>query len=93
MCPYIRWFAIKYAKIVIHGYSFVRTSVSVSIFHNPSIFSLPDDNLSECECIFTKLGMCIDIVKIWFGIANGQTSSVVERVISMSDLSFLDDNE
>ena len=24
---------------------------------------------------FTKLGMCIDIVKIWFGIANGQISS------------------
>ena len=40
----------------------------------PSIFSFPDDNLSKCQWIFTKLwnGMCIDVVEIWFGIANGQ---------------------
>ena len=38
-------------------------------------FSLPDDNLSKHQWIFTKLGMCIDILKIWFGIANGQISS------------------
>ena len=38
----------------------------------PEIFSFPDDNLSKRQWIFTKLGMCIDIVKIWFGIANGQ---------------------
>ena len=37
-----------------------------------SVFSFPDDNLSKYEWIFTKLGMCIDIVEIWFGIANGQ---------------------
>ena len=24
---------------------------------------------------FSKFGMCIDIVEIWFGIANGQISS------------------
>ena len=36
------------------------------------IFSFPDDNLSKHQWIFTKLGMCIDIVEIWFGIANGQ---------------------
>ena len=39
------------------------------------IFSFPDDNLSKRQWIFTKLGMCIDILKIWFGIANGQISS------------------
>ena len=39
----------------------------------PSVrFSFPDDNLSKHQWIFTKLGMCIDIVEIWFGIANGQ---------------------
>ena len=36
------------------------------------IFSFSDDNLSKHQWIFTKLGMCIDIVEIWFGIANGQ---------------------
>ena len=35
------------------------------------IFSFPDDNLSKHQLIFTKLGMCIDIVLICFGIANG----------------------
>ena len=38
------------------------------------IFSFPDDNLSKRQWIFTKLGMCIDIVEIWFGIASGQIS-------------------
>ena len=36
------------------------------------IFSFQDDNLSKRHWVFTKLGKCIDIVKIWFGIANGQ---------------------
>ena len=35
----------------------------------PSVFSFRDDNLSTCEWVFTKLGMCIDIVEICF--ANG----------------------
>ena len=38
------------------------------------IFSFPDDNLSKRQWIFTKLGMCIDIVEIWIGIANRQIS-------------------
>ena len=38
-------------------------------------FSFPDDNLSKHQWIFTKLGMCIDIMEIWFGIANGQILS------------------
>ena len=52
-----------------------RTSVPSSV-----CFSFPDDNLSKW--IFTKLGMCIDIVEIWFGIANEQISSIFEAVIS-----------
>ena len=48
----------------------------------PSVhFSFPDDNLSKHQWIFTKLGMCIDIVEIWFGIANGQISSIFDGVI------------
>ena len=39
-----------------------------------SIFSFPDDNLSKCQGILTKLGTCIDIKEIWFGIANWQIS-------------------
>ena len=45
------------------------------------MFSFPDDNLNKHQWIFTKLGMCIDIVKILFWIANGQISSMFDRVI------------
>ena len=52
------------------------TSVCLSVRPSvvrPSVrFSFPDDNLSKHQWIFPKLGMCIDIMKIWFGIANGQ---------------------
>ena len=44
-------------------------------------FSFPDDNLSKHQSIFTKLGMCIDILDIWFGMANGQISSNFYGVI------------
>ena len=39
---------------------------------NKSGFLFPDDNLSKHQRIFTKLAMCIDIVEICFGNANGQ---------------------
>ena len=32
---------------------------------------------SKFQGIVTKLGMCIDVVKIWFGIVNGQISSIL----------------
>ena len=37
-----------------------------------SIFSFLYDNLSKYQSIFTKTGMCIDMVEVWFGIANGK---------------------
>ena len=40
-----------------------------------------DDNLSKHQWLFTKLGMCIDIIEIWFEIANGQISSNFDKVI------------
>ena len=56
-----------------------RPSVCQSYFL-PSIL-FPDDNLSKHQCIVTKFGMCINIVEIWFGIANGQISSNFDGVI------------
>ena len=37
-----------------------------------SIFSFLDNNFNKYLWIFTKLGMCIDVLDICFGIANGQ---------------------
>ena len=37
-----------------------------------AIFLFPNDNLRKCQGILTKLGTCIDIKEIWFGIANGK---------------------
>ena len=59
------------------------TSMCPSV-RRPSVhpfFLFPDDNLSKHQWIFTKLGMCIDNVKIWFGIANGQILSNFYGVI------------
>ena len=39
----------------------------------------PGDNLSKYQGSFTKLGTCIDIKEIWFGIANGQISSMFDN--------------
>ena len=59
----------------------VRESVRPS-YVRPSVrFSFPDDNLSKHHWIGTKLFMCIDIKEIWFGIANGQISSIFDGVI------------
>ena len=56
--------------------------------HNTFIFSFPDDNFSKYQQIFTKLGMCIDIVEICFEIANGQILSILDRVIYLQHLRF-----
>ena len=36
-------------------------------------------NLSKCQWSFAKLYVCIDIVEILFGIANGQVLSILTR--------------
>ena len=58
-----------------------RVSVRLSVSCTSIRISFPDDNLSNHQWIFTKLGMCIDIVELWFGIANGQISSNFDGVI------------
>ena len=55
-----------------------RLSVCPSSVH-PSIFRFLD--LSKRQWIFTTWYMCIDIVEILFGIANGQISSIFDGVI------------
>ena len=59
----------------------VRPSVRPS-YVRPSVhISFPEGNLSTFQFVFTKLGMCIDIVEFWFAIANGQISSNFDGVI------------
>ena len=55
--------------------------VSVSVHPSVVLFLFPDDNMSKRQWIFTKLGMCIDIVAIWFKIANRQILSIFYGVI------------
>ena len=45
-----------------------------------SIFSFLDNNFIKCQWIFTRLGMCIDIVKIWFWIVNEQIWSILTEL-------------
>ena len=59
--------------IVVGYYGFmldVRVSVLRQSYVCPSVFRFRMRTWSKHQWIFTKLGMCIDIVKIWFGIAN-----------------------
>ena len=72
----------------------VHVSVRPSVVRPSARFSFPDDNLGKHQWIFTKLGMCIDIVEIWFGIPNGQISSNFYGVICprRAHMSFPDDN-
>ena len=71
------------------GYYGIMLIVGVSVrpsacrmYVRPSVFLFPDDNLSKCQWTFTKLGVCIDIVEIWFGIVDGQISSIFDRIFS-----------
>ena len=43
--------------------------VSISLCLHPSVHILfPDNSLSKYQWMFTKLGLCIDIMEIWFGL-------------------------
>ena len=58
-------------------------SVCLPSFRPSVHISFPDVNLSKPQWIFTKLGIFIDIVEIWFGIANGQISLNFDGVICL----------
>ena len=44
------------------------------------VYLFPKNNHSKYLLAFTKLGICIDIVEIWFGISIRQISSIFDRV-------------
>ena len=46
-----------------------------------SVIICQRDNWNKCQWIFTKLGMHINNLEIWFGIASGQVSLIFDRVI------------
>ena len=60
---------------------YIHQDMRPSVVHPLSVFSFLDDNLSRYKWIFTKFGKCIDIVEIWFQIANGQISSIFDRFL------------
>ena len=60
---------------------FRQILTELSARDTPIFFLFLDDNLSKCQRILTKLDTCIDIKEIWFWIANGQISSIFDRVI------------
>ena len=62
----------------------VRRWPSVCPSIRSSVVSFPDDNLSKCQWIFTKLGVSIDIVEFWFGTANGQILSIFDRYLPVT---------
>ena len=72
----------------------VCPSIRLSVVRLSIRISFPDENLSKHQWIFTKLGVCIDIVEICFGIANGQISSNFDGVTCprQAQFSFPDDN-
>ena len=69
---------------MVSGCSSVCQSICLSIclLIHLSIFSFPNGNLSNYPWIFIKLGMCVIIVEIWFGITNGQILSVFDSYLS-----------
>ena len=79
---------IPHHKIVVGCYGFTL-DIRVCLFVCPSVHQLYIRLsvflfrmiTSKHQWIFTKLGMCIDIMEIWFVIANGQISSNVYGVI------------
>ena len=62
----MRWYSICCFEVMVQQILTVITC--------PSVFSFLDNNLSKYQWIFITLGMCLDIVEIWLGIANGQIS-------------------
>ena len=76
------------------GYYGFTLDVRVSVRRSYVRFLFPDDNLSKYQWLFTKLGMCIDIVDVWFGIAMGKFRQIFTE-LSAGDtpiFSFPDDN-
>ena len=76
------------------GYYGITLAVHVSVRLSSVRIFTSDNNVSKCQWIFTKLGVCIDIVDIWFGIVNVQILSIFDELSARdtSVFSFPDDN-
>ena len=48
---------------------------------NTSDFLFPDNNFSKYQWIFTKLGLCIDIVEIWLGLLMGKIRQFLTELL------------
>ena len=48
--------------------------------HATPVFSFQDNNLSQSQCIFTQLDVCIETVEIWFGIGYEQILSCPRHI-------------
>ena len=57
--------------------------------HYTFIFLFLNDSLSKCQWIFTEIGLCIDIVEIWFGIADRLILSIFENYLPKIRLYFI----
>ena len=71
---------------IVAGYYGFTLDIHVSIRQpsvHPSVFRFRMITWVKHQWIFTKLGLCIDIVEIWFGIFNGQISSNFYRIICL----------
>ena len=60
---------------MVSGWTSVCLFVHLSVICLSVCILFLEDDLSKPQWIFTKLGMCIDIVELWFWIASGQISS------------------
>ena len=49
-----------------------------------SIFLFPDGKLNKGQWILIKLSMCIDILEIWFEIANGKISAIFDSYLPIT---------
>ena len=76
MSSFNLWQPFYTPHTIVVGYYGFTLDVHVSVH-----ISFPDDNLSKHHWIFTKLGMCIDIEEILFGLAIRQLSLIFDRVI------------
>ena len=75
----VLWFHVGRQCLSVHPFV-CRPSAHISFL---------DDNLSKHQLILNKLGMCIDIVEIWFWIANGQISLFLTKLSASHTYAFI----
>ena len=71
-----------------------RPCVRLSVVRPSVRISFPDDNLSKHQWIFTKLGMCIDIVEICLGLPMSKFREILTELSARDTpiFSFPNDN-